>query len=208
MVEIAASTAEDTDSYTLTWVSVSDSESEPLRRFRDAAYQIIGVTETDSTTQKGTSEGADKAAGESTLPTNELTGLASLGRLVCTPGQMTLAIISQTVDLNLREYEAMLIAQTKKRLNERRRQLHLETLEPRQLLASISGTVFGDLDADGVRDTGEPGLEGWTVTLEPAGETELTATILNPTPAMEDQFGHAVDIFNDGQPVYRRRCAW
>jgi uncharacterized secreted protein with C-terminal beta-propeller domain/outer membrane protein assembly factor BamB len=32
---------------------------------------------------------------------------------------------------------------------------------------SISGTVFDDLDRDGVRDVGEPGLAGWTVELEP-----------------------------------------
>ena len=67
MVEIAASSAEDTDSSTLAWISVPDSESEPLRRFRDEASQIIGVTEVDSTTQQAISEGANKAAGESTL---------------------------------------------------------------------------------------------------------------------------------------------
>ena len=39
MVEFAASTAEDTDSFTLAWISVPDSESEPLRRFRDEASQ-------------------------------------------------------------------------------------------------------------------------------------------------------------------------
>ena len=59
------------------WIRIPDSESEPLRRFRDEASKIIGVAEIDSTTQQETSEGADKAAGEPTLPTTKLTGAAS-----------------------------------------------------------------------------------------------------------------------------------
>jgi hypothetical protein len=56
------------------------------------------------------------------------------------------------------------------------RRLHVEPLEDRVLLSvvptgggSISGTVFEDLDRDGIRDVGEPGLAGWTVELEPLG---------------------------------------
>src|SRR5262245_19648660 len=48
--------------------------------------------------------------------------------------------------------------------------LRLELLEDRRVPATISGTVFNDLDGDGVRDPGEPGLAGRTVTLyAPAG---------------------------------------
>lgn len=38
-----------------------------------------------------------------------------------------------------------------------------EVMEARQLLASISGTVFYDDDLDGAIETGEGGLAGWTV---------------------------------------------
>jgi 6-phosphogluconolactonase (cycloisomerase 2 family) len=42
----------------------------------------------------------------------------------------------------------------------------LEALEPRLLLsASISGQKFDDLNANGVRDPGEPLLDGWTIEL-------------------------------------------
>src|SRR5687767_1537877 len=39
----------------------------------------------------------------------------------------------------------------------------IEALEPRKLLASIAGTVFNDIEADGLIDPGENGLGGWTV---------------------------------------------
>src|SRR5688500_1193150 len=43
-----------------------------------------------------------------------------------------------------------------------------EWLEPRVLMARVSGMKFNDLDGDGVRDTispvgAEPGLRGWTI---------------------------------------------
>ncbi|MCS7033605.1 MAG: S8 family serine peptidase [Phycisphaerae bacterium] len=39
----------------------------------------------------------------------------------------------------------------------------LESVEKRILLTTVSGTLYGDYDGDGVRDPGEPGLAGWTV---------------------------------------------
>ena len=39
---------------------------------------------------------------------------------------------------------------------------------------SISGTKFEDLDADGTRDEGEPGLEGWIITAGEAGPNDTT----------------------------------
>jgi uncharacterized repeat protein (TIGR01451 family) len=41
----------------------------------------------------------------------------------------------------------------------------LETLEDRTLLTSISGTVFNDLNGDGLQGSGEPGLQNWVVDL-------------------------------------------
>ncbi|HND54910.1 MAG TPA: hypothetical protein PLV92_21000, partial [Pirellulaceae bacterium] len=39
-----------------------------------------------------------------------------------------------------------------------------ESLEDRRLMAGdIAGTVFNDLNANGVNDTTDPGLSGWTV---------------------------------------------
>ena len=42
----------------------------------------------------------------------------------------------------------------------------LEQIERRLLFASISGVVYGDLNSNGLRDPGEPGLAGWTVYLD------------------------------------------
>ena len=74
-----------------------------------------------------------------------------------------------------------------------------EPLEPRLLLATVSGIVFNDADADGVKDVlGEPGVANWTVyadlndngvhdASEPSdltaagGAYSLTVNILRPT---------------------------
>ena len=93
----------------------------------------------------------------------------------------------------------MLIDQMKKRLTDRRRQLRMETLEPRQLLTtgSISGTVFDDLNADGIRNTGEPGLSDWIVTLERTDTPSPGLTLLNPTPEENDHFGTETAFLRD-----------
>jgi len=39
--------------------------------------------------------------------------------------------------------------------------------------ASITGVKWNDLDADGVRDTGEPGLAGWTIYADANGDGQL-----------------------------------
>ena len=56
----------------------------------------------------------------------------------------------------------------------------IEPLEARLLLDGgwIAGCVWDDLDADGVRDAGEPGLNGWTVELVSlaTGQVQATAT--------------------------------
>ncbi len=89
----------------------------------------------------------------------------------------------------------MLIAQMKKRRQDRRRQLRLETLEPRNLLTgTVSGTVFEDLNGDGVQDPGEPGMAGETVVLERVDTLEPLVTIPNPNPlpAADEHFGGTV----------------
>ena len=53
------------------------------------------------------------------------------------------------------------------------RHLHLEHLETRQLLATISGQVFNDFNADGLKDAGEPGQSGWTIYLDADGNGQL-----------------------------------
>lgn len=55
----------------------------------------------------------------------------------------------------------------------RHRLLQAERLEDRQLLATISGTVFNDLNADGVKNTGESGQSGWTIYLDADGNGQL-----------------------------------
>ena len=52
----------------------------------------------------------------------------------------------------------------------RRTTLRCEPLEQRRLLtASVGDFVWLDLDADGVQDTGEPGIDGVTVNLYASG---------------------------------------
>src|SRR5688572_20588632 len=45
------------------------------------------------------------------------------------------------------------------------RRIVFELIEPRLLMASISGTVFNDLDGNGLRNS-EPALANWTVFLD------------------------------------------
>jgi FG-GAP repeat protein len=71
----------------------------------------------------------------------------------------------------------------------RPRRLRHEPLETRHLLSAVSGTVFEDLDADGVIDVGEPGLEGWTVVLD---RIDTLQAFANPRPDPDDGFGSAV----------------
>ena len=64
-------------------------------------------------------------------------------------------------------------SRTRKHARLRHRLLQAERLEDRQLLATISGAVFNDLNADGVKNTGESGQSGWTVYLDADGNGQL-----------------------------------
>ncbi|MHC4178454.1 MAG: hypothetical protein ACYSWU_13165, partial [Planctomycetota bacterium] len=82
------------------------------------------------------------------------------------------------------------------------RRLVLEPLEERTLLdglGALSGTVFEDLDRDGVHDVpDEPGLEGWTVELEQIGGTgQLLESFANPDSPSGSEFGRAVAFLGD-----------
>ena len=48
----------------------------------------------------------------------------------------------------------------------------------------FSGLVFEDSNGNGVRDEGEPGLEGWTVNLK-SGDTIIATTTTGPDGAYE-----------------------
>ncbi|HEY7089798.1 MAG TPA: S8 family serine peptidase [Tepidisphaeraceae bacterium] len=52
---------------------------------------------------------------------------------------------------------------------------YFEPVEPRLLLATIGGTVFSDLDGNGVRGGNEPGLSNWTVYLDLNRDHSLNA---------------------------------
>jgi VCBS repeat-containing protein len=57
-----------------------------------------------------------------------------------------------------------------------RRSLLLESLEARQLMAGeITGTVFNDANANGLDDSGDNGLPGWTVFVDTNRDGKLTA---------------------------------
>jgi len=64
-----------------------------------------------------------------------------------------------------------------------------ELLEPRLLLSgSIDGAVWHDVNADGIRDAGEVGLNGWTVELVNVATGQVEAT----------QVSAGVDVNGDG----------
>ncbi|MBM4090052.1 MAG: tandem-95 repeat protein [Planctomycetes bacterium] len=163
---------------TLRWTNIDEEPTESLRAFRARAAELIRVLQerTDETDGADTSETTE--AGESALATTELTGPASLGRLVCTPGQMTLAIISQTVDLRQTENQAMSIAKTKKRSLQPRptRPLRHEQLEPRRLL---TGTDPGWLLGLGNNETSTARISHTVV--DASGDVFISGTISSGT---------------------------
>jgi len=61
---------------------------------------------------------------------------------------------------------------------------------------TLSGTKFEDLNNNGARDAGEPGLEGWTIQLEQFA-SELLTTFDNPEPATNDFFGVRLAQYGD-----------
>ena len=97
------------DLVTVPWLKQDEPEDEQLRRFRTEAAELINVSETTSEEEE-TENPETKAAGEQPRQMEPLTGPASAERLVCAPGVMTLAIISQAIDLNQQEYRAMSFA--------------------------------------------------------------------------------------------------
>ena len=65
-------------------------------------------------------------------------------------------------------------------------------------LGELSGTVFEDLDGDGVYDVGEPGLPDWTVELRREGVgNQLRQSLLSPAPIPGEQLGFRIAARND-----------
>jgi hypothetical protein len=56
----------------------------------------------------------------------------------------------------------------------------LESLEPRNLPANISGYVFHDLNNNGLREPGEPGLAGITLELRNSANQVIATTVSGP----------------------------
>ena len=70
----------------------------------------------------------------------------------------------------------------------RHRRLQAERLEDRQLLATISGAVFNDLNADGLKNAGESGQSGWTVYLDADGNGQLGTGETSATTAADGSY--------------------
>ena len=70
----------------------------------------------------------------------------------------------------------------------RHRRLQAERLEDRQMLATISGAVFNDLNANGLKDTGESGQSGWTVYLDADGNGQLGTGETSATTAADGSY--------------------
>lgn len=86
-----------------------------------------------------------------------------------------------------------------RQLTRRHRLLQAERLEDRQLLATITGTVFNDLNADGVKNTGESGQSGWTIFLDTDGNGQLDTGETSTTTAANGSYtfsGLAAGTYN------------
>ncbi len=70
----------------------------------------------------------------------------------------------------------------------RHRRLQAERLEDRQMLATITGTVFNDLNANGLKDGGESGQIGWTVYLDADGNGQLGTSEASATTAGDGSY--------------------
>ena len=70
----------------------------------------------------------------------------------------------------------------------RHRRLQAERLEDRQLLATISGQVFNDLNANGLKDGSEAGQSGWTVYLDADGNGQLGTGETSTTTAADGNY--------------------
>ena len=80
-----------------------------------------------------------------------------------------------------------------------RRPLQLEHLEERQLLTTISGQVFNDLNANGLKDTSESGQSGWTIYLDADGNGQLDTGETSTTTAADGSYsfnGLAAGTYN------------
>lgn len=63
-----------------------------------------------------------------------------------------------------------------------RRPLALESLDRRELLTTVVGVVFHDVDGDGVRGGNEPALFGWEVTLRRTDDGETLQQVTDNQP--------------------------
>jgi len=66
---------------------------------------------------------------------------------------------------------------------------------------SISGMKFNDSDNDGVKDTGEPGLSGWTINLEQPKGTVIatTTTVTDGSYSFTDLLPGTYYVYEEGQ---------
>ena len=79
-------------------------------------------------------------------------------------------------------------SRSRKHARLRHRRLQAERLEDRQLLATISGQVFNDLNANGLKDGGESGQSGWTVYLDADGNGQLGTGETSTTTAADGSY--------------------
>ena len=80
-----------------------------------------------------------------------------------------------------------------------RRPLRLEHLEERQLLATITGQAFNDLNANGLKEPSESGQSGWTIYLDADGNGQLDTGETSTTTATDGSYsfnGLAAGTYN------------
>ncbi len=73
---------------------------------------------------------------------------------------------------------------------------------------SVSGMKFDDLDGDGVRDPGEPGLNGWTIELVYVATQEVVATTVTALGTQDGQYSFVSVIPGDYEIREVEQAGW
>lgn len=108
----------------------------------------------------------------STYALTDTSGIAKVEYFGEDPSKVTAYTMGgwpKIVDLTNSRYQDLIIIDPFK--------LPAEISTPPQEVSTISGMKFNDRDGDGIKDDGEEGLNGWTITLtKPCGSTETAIT--------------------------------
>lgn len=85
---------------------------------------------------------------------------------------------------------------TERETRRRRRKLLFETLETRRVLASVSGQIAHDFDADGQLEAIEPGLQDWLIYIDSNNDLKFNYTDVNANLRFDDGVDEALEPYD------------